>query len=62
MKKKLILGMLTILTATLVFSDAEANTESTSLGNCKAPYTNTCMIIHAGFFVKSIKGVLTINL
>ncbi|MFD2595155.1 hypothetical protein [Sphingobacterium griseoflavum] len=65
MKSKLLLLFSAALIAVFSFSKAKADTESPGGGRdgeCKAPYSNTCMVVHLPLGMsKVIKGVLTIN-
>ncbi|NQX43354.1 hypothetical protein SAMN05421820_116123 [Pedobacter steynii] len=65
MKNRIILGLTAAVIAVFSFNSAKAETESAgggSDGNCVAPFTNTCMVIHLPLGVtKTIKGVLTIK-
>lgn len=64
MKNKIILGLTAAVIAVFSFNSAKAETESGggSDGNCVAPFTNTCMVIHLPFgATKTVKGVLTIK-
>jgi hypothetical protein len=65
MKNKIILGLTAAVIAVFSFHNAKAETESGgggADGNCVAPFTNTCMVIHLPFgATKTIKGVLTIK-
>ena len=61
MKKKIILGVLTVMTAICSFNEAKASAEDHD-GECKAPTSNTCMVIHTPLGSITKKGVLTINM
>lgn len=65
MKRKIILGVTTIIVALCAVGRVNADTEEAGGkkdGECLSPYTNTCMIIHVPILgERKIEGVLTIR-
>ena len=60
MKQKLILGLLTAMTAGFTLSNAKANPETGTKFKCLDPMTNTCFVTHFGDKEVTAKGVFTV--
>ncbi|MEC3878160.1 hypothetical protein [Parapedobacter sp. 10938] len=62
MKKKTILGLTAAIVAAFTINNVRADVEGGNDGECAAPHSNTCMVVHLPWPLKDkvIPGVLTI--